>query len=226
MQITSISRNYLRQEMKSIARSAIMKNAEEKYYDTSIIGPVVTPSGTVVDITVPVTGLNSDQSVGSRIFLKSLWIKYTVSMDPNAGSSIDISPNFNIIRIIVFQWRLSTTPVVSDIIPILPPHSFLLQDYNFIKRSNYHILYDKRHDLGAWNFIIGNNPAIDRRVHPQEHVERFLEVPMKNIDLDSPTHVINDKGHCYVLYINGDNPSLFQTTPGLIFNSRMLYTDS
>jgi len=97
----------------------------------------------VPGITNITQGVGVSQRTGDTIFYKELFINYNITM-ANAD-------NFNVSRVIIFQWHPNTTlviPVPADILQSVTVYSM----YDWQLSNQYKILYDKVHFMtGAAN---------------------------------------------------------------------------
>lgn len=85
-------------------------------------------------------GITVNQRTGDTVFWKSLYINYSVNTQ-----NVDV---FNLLRVIVFQWRPNTllnVPVVTDILQITSVYS--MYDWQF--SNQFTVLYDKVHFMSG-----------------------------------------------------------------------------
>jgi len=147
-------------EVVRIARSMISKSAEEKSFTATIaLSTVVTTGGVVVPLTAMSQGVTVTTRVGDRVRVKKMQIKYTIVV--GATGVIAGADAYNVLRVIVFKWKVSnaiTAPTTGNILDAASSATVTNQAYNHDGRGDYHICYDKSHRV--FNTPVYNGAAI------------------------------------------------------------------
>jgi hypothetical protein len=102
------------------------------------------------------------QRVGNQITMKWMDLNYTVFINSIA--------DYNIYRVILFQWLVpidhsDEAPVVGDILQITDPYYPWQSPFNFENKSKYHILYDK---VGTVTNTGSSKQVVCNKIHVKE----------------------------------------------------------
>lgn len=191
---------------KRYVKGAISRRMEKKRVDVTDLG---SSSNTIIidelagdNIAQNTTG--TDGRVGDKINLESFdfWIRTYIP-----ETSVPITQdNVNVIRVILFQWKESTTPIGGDILQ--DPNTFLSQ-LNYLTRDRYKILKD-------FNMIMtfnGPNDALKK-------ISISKNKMLKSINYYNAGN--SDYGRIFVLLVSD---SLGAPHPVYEYYSRVLYSD-
>lgn len=130
----------LNQKQKKQVYSIAKRGVEYKVKNTGIstdidnAGAVAELIGTNVSV-----GTGDTARIGDKIYLSRLYMNISFRI-PNGGD------HTNVLRCVIFQWKVATTPGVTDILS----SSTYDATYNHDGRQNYRILYDKIVDLSYY----------------------------------------------------------------------------
>lgn len=195
----------LKMVVARIARKEIEKNIEDKYIvDEGVDQPTFT--GAILDMTpLPVQGAGESQRVGDTIKMKNMFFNYNI---------ISGGPQEHV-RVIVFQWKLNTVPVVVDILngtyigvlyaPLAP---FNMDNYN---NKSFVILYDRNHLLDDnQGPTMGRGSKLITSFTKKITYAAGFAVPLNN--------------RIYVLYISNTNAGI--NNPTLRYTAQTIYEDA
>lgn len=149
-------------------------------------------------------GTGQAARIGNEIQASHMELRYSLAS----------ADTFNILRVIVFQWReddATVGPVYTDIL-YRPSTSVSWHNalYNYDQRESYKILYDKRH------FVDADNQAKDTFVSTK------IKVPHKKIIFNG-SGATDGKNMIYVLFVSD---SALAGHPGFMNQARLYYRDA
>lgn len=169
--------------MNQVAKRAILRNAEDKYVDTSNTGQSISTNMLLLSSTVQGTA-DSGQRIGDEITIRNLELYFQLKVG---------STNANI-RVVVFQWKLDTTitgaPTNSAVLQTTGTLSELVSSYNHDEMSrSFTILYDQSFGLNT----VDNNTVFRRlKLYPTTKKIHYVNGSTTGI------------GHIY-MYLFSDN---------------------
>jgi len=196
-------------------QSALTKIAEKKTIALSaVFAAADSNTGVLLDISALVVPGTTDQTrIGDSIFTRSIELNYAVT-------SIT-ADQFNMIRVLIFIWKPTSTPVVTDVLQfgngtVIAP----LSPYNHDRRDDFFILYDKLHmmpykDAGAGLVSVTSNSA-------QAKMNLIYKIPsfLRKVQYVATTAVGNN--HVYMLFY-GD--SAVAPHPQFAYSLKYNYSD-
>lgn len=183
--------------------------SETKYTDLAVSNTSVTSSGYINSLLSNLVrgdnGLNQFQ--GNMIYPKYVQVDYYTYSNQT----------YNAIRIMVFQWMDSATPVLSGVLAntaagIAPISQTLVTNKGFIK-----VLYDDRHIIAPT--AGGDTTPVGFACHMGKAFIPGSKI--KPIRYNSSSNVVQD-GNIYILAVSDDS---VPTYPAMYFHSRVAYTD-
>lgn len=147
----------LNQRQKSEVKRIVSIRQEHKYFQTGInVSPIIAPT-TCVNLISDSQGDLDTNHTGDKIMLGSIEFRYNIQ---GLSTHVATSPG-SIVRVILFQWRPSSTPLPGNILlsdPVtgnITPDSFYAVD----NKHNYGILYDRTHALSYAGTLAGTSYA-------------------------------------------------------------------
>jgi len=162
-------------QVSKIAKNVVSRKIETKYIDSTYNSGFDT-TGTIQILSNIITqGVTDSDRVGDKCEMKSLAMRGYASY----GDTV------NIMRVILFQWKPSSTtaPVITDILQTV--HRF--SHYNHDKKALYRVLYDTTFNLNDTN----------RR---QQLIKRTLKLKLKTLKFENAG--VNGMNHIYLLGIS------------------------
>lgn len=183
-------------QVSKIAKNLVSRKIETKYIDSTYTSGFDS-SGTIQLLSNIITqGVGDSDRVGDKCEMKSFAMRgYAQHGDPT-----------NIMRVILFQWKPSSTsaPVITDVLQTA--HRF--SHYNHDKKALYRVLYDTTFNLNDTN----------RR---QQLIKRTLKLKLKTLKFENAG--VNGMNHIYLLGIS-DSGGL--PNPAVQLDFRLTYKDA
>lgn len=195
-----------RQDVKKIVEKETRKQMERKWVEYSFSGTVDNAS-TVGCVSIIPVGTSNTQRIGDSVEATSMQIYYDVN----------VADSYNLVRMVVFQWRSDSTPVYTDILDrhgntAIRPLDFYNQD----NKQLYTIIYDKIIQVDDYN----PNKLYKKNVDLTKVLSR------KNMTIDFDTTDIggtNPLTGFWVLFVS-DSGAI--THPGAKASIRVYYRDA
>lgn len=128
------------------------------------------------------------------------------------GYDLTVADSSNIVRVIVFQWKPSTTlvvPTIGDIITASTTTIATLSQYVWDFKSQYTILYDRRHILST-DF-------------PRIQVRRFINLKYAKKEVECYNATTAGSSHIYYIAISDSTAA---THPVMQMYSRLTFEDA
>lgn len=194
---------YVRSQLSHVANQAVQRNAELKYFDVNATTTSST-SGVVISLSNVPQGATDITRVGDELKIRSLRVAYTVSQDTSIT-------NFNVYtrcRVVLFQWKLDTSPIALDVMQSTGANVSCETPYDHDARRNYNILYDKVHV-----FALGASP--------HQHSEPVCYPTQTKMRFEAGASTLAN-GALYMLFFSDTTTTL----PTMAYYSRLLYTDA
>ncbi len=183
----------------SIARKELQRNMEWKHNLVSTTDTAST-SGFIRDLSAVPQGDTDITRDGDALMASSVDIRYTIFS----------ADNYNVWRVIVFQWHPITTPVVADILNNVAS-SNVNAFYETDHAHMFKIMYDKTWTLNE--NVSGTSVALSGRFK--------VRVPRKQVKYLNTSTTGTNK--VYYLLISDSGAA---SHPGWNFSSKLNYTDA
>jgi len=169
-----------------------------------------TTAGGIFQLSIIPQGDTVTQRSGDQLMLKSLTIQGDVS----------VADGTNKVRFIVFQWRPITTPTIADILSagVVAGTVDVYSLYNFEKRSQYKILYDKR-------WVLMGNATSNYPITPASIINFKTVITKKLLKKLQYVSNSNSVGHNQVWYLTLSD-SAASYNPEISFVPRFEYYDA
>ncbi len=186
---------------KSFVRNEIRRNQEMKAFfkqsDTDV--PI---SGTLVNVSNILQGIEGRQRIGDNVLLERLHIKFQIIAST--------AENRNVVRIVVFQWIQGTTPVLADIFENtgIPWLSSLTYDVRQIRK----VLFDR-----SWATIKAGDGSGTSQYVATVNISKFREKKMNFL-----AELTSGENQIYVMMVSD---SVTGDKPVVTFHSMLTYRD-
>lgn len=183
-------------QVSKIAKNVVSRKIETKYID-STYNSGFDSTGTIQILSNIITqGVTDSDRVGDRLEIKNFAMRGYASY----GDTV------NIMRVILFQWKPSSTtaPVITDVLQTA--HRF--SHYNHDKKGLYRVLYDTTFNLNDTN----------RR---QQLIKRNLKPKLKTLKFEAAG--VNGMNHIYLLGISDSSVS---PNPAVQLDFRLQFKDA
>lgn len=128
--------------VKKYVKSYLARQIEDKFIDTSQENQGATLNGSISAFAHPDQGLDQFNRIGNYIRPTRVEVRYDVNMRTTATLPLTG-------RLIIFQWKPQTTPVVSNILSYSGTVNIVNSPYNADLTEQYRILYDKVFDMNT-----------------------------------------------------------------------------
>lgn len=190
----------------------VNSSQETKFYDISSSGASVSSTGTITSLTSIAQGTTDITRVGDSISLmRMMW-----------SGVLTVGDQFNIVRVILFQWKPNdnVAPALADLLLNGPSGSpDVYSFYNHDLRGQFHIMSDRTYSL------IGNGTSSSIPFQPKTQIliahNKGLSVGLKKVQYQGGTTVGTHK--IYVLTLS-DSSAVAH--PIITYNARIYYKDS
>lgn len=197
----------LNYRQKNQVKTIISRQLETKYFYGYLQSKSITNSMSFDRLTAIPQGDQENERVGEEVVLRSLKLRYTVH---SADSSLVLGPDdYNLVRVIVFQWRNRDTvdvPSQSTLLRTAGPMTgfidYVVSPHNKDSTEMYKILYDKRHLLTNDAVYDGTSVSLVRGAGSVKHAT--VNIPLKKIrrHLKFSTDSNAAVGHLYIALIS------------------------
>lgn len=192
----------LNKREKTQVKRMITANQEIKYYDLSLIGIPVDHYGVLHDLTPVNQGSTDTDRIGDQLTLRSVAIRGYAQ-----GSSVS---TYNVMRMVLFQWKPNSTPAVGDIMNVLAntnaPNSFSKWDL----KEQYNVLKD-------WRILLRGTDYQAQLFYHKISGKKLR----KKLQFVAGGNSSNNR--VYLLVVTDDGASPY---PGITYQSRITYTDA
>lgn len=195
----------LNPRQKKEVKQLVKGNIELKSVDSIGVANTSSTTPTVAKWLSLAQGTGNSARIGNEVTISRIHLRYNMV----AGDAT------NVIRVILFQWLDDDTlvnPTYDDILyrgGTLEPYTNCL--YNYDKRHQYRILYDKRH------VVDNDNPNAQQNFGEDKYCKGFV----KKMQFDSS--LLTGKGMIYGLYVS-DSGTVAH--PAIDIHVRMYYRDA
>lgn len=127
-------RKALNKRQKQQVKSLISRRQELKFYVSQTNAQAVSSAGVIFQLSVIPQGDTDTSRDGDRLYLESMHVK----------GSITIADTVNLFRLIFFQWKPTSTPLISNILLNGPSGGIdVYSHYNHDTRQEFKILFDR-----------------------------------------------------------------------------------
>lgn len=158
-------------KIKELVRKQIEAQAEQKFYGNVNSPTTVAHGGLIIPLTDPPLGMSDTQRIGDAIHL----VKQSIGYILRAGSS----PQCQLVRIIVVQWKIDTDAEYPTFSAVLSTYggssSSVTSPYNHdsIRSKKFGVLFDQTEVVGPSGM---NNSTVVRTVNiPFTYVKRHVQ---------------------------------------------------
>jgi len=194
---------------QEIVRRELRKNTDWKYCDYSASGNV-TSTGTVLSVFTDLIRGDAGRNEfdGNEIKPQALTLKYYMQTNQT----------YNSVRVLVFQWMDSVTPVPSGILQTTSTNFATISPILVTNKKFIRVLHDRTHVFAPT--AGGDTTPIGLGVAPCQ----TIYIPGKRlrpVRINSSTNVIQD-GNIYILTISDDALTSY---PQLYWFSRVTFAD-
>lgn len=193
---------------QTIVRRELRKNIDWKYTDNSFNG-TVSATGAITSLLANLirgdAGLN--EFSGNDVKPQAITFKYYVNSNQI----------FNSVRVVLFQWFDSATPVISGVLQTNATSLATISPTLVTNKKYIKVLYDKTH-------VIAPTAGGDTTVIGQGVAHASVYIPgrkLRPVRYNSSANTVQD-GNIYCLQISDDNVISY---PGLIWYSRITFAD-
>jgi len=201
--LSSKRQNRFKRAFSYKVQTALNNIAEKKYKANSIPQTAVDFTGSLVDFHATIAQGDTDITRdGDQLWTRSFEFNYI---------SIGVDTT-NAMRILIFIWKPTSTPVVTDILAFgngtnVAPGS----PYNHDRRSDFYILYDALH-----SYSLGGPDCISKKI-------LIYKIPTYLRKAQYVNQGTVGANHIYVLFISD---SAAATHPTIAYNSKLNFTDA
>lgn len=198
----------LNYRQKKEVKRLVHVQQELKFWDVSTNAYGIDNSGVTFTLSAVPQGDSDSHRDGDRLYIRKMYVR----------GQIEFGDSTNIVRLIFYQWKPSTTPILGSILLNGPSGSIdVHSQYSHDYRQQFKILYDKTF------VIIGNSSSATSPYTPVSIRQFQFTLRRLNHQMQFIGGGTAGTNQIYYLAISD---SAAPSHPALTMSTKLMYTDS